>query len=121
MSGLPACSLLASANRPAGIWPPVRIAGTTGRVPPGDPPPPGRNSCRANKGLFDLGDIAALVDRSVVRWERTDAPAVLQDLRYDFTQNNGEILRIYHVESEPTFQLLENVLRRIANCVNLPN
>jgi inosine-uridine nucleoside N-ribohydrolase len=65
------------------------------------------------KGLFDLGDIAALVDPSVVRWERTDAPAVLQDLRYDFTRNNGEIVRIYHVESEPTFQLLEGALQRI--------
>lgn len=65
------------------------------------------------KGFFDLGDIAALVDPSVVRWERTDAPDVLQDLRYDFTRNNGEIVRIYYVERKPTFKLLENALRRI--------
>ncbi len=67
-----------------------------------------------NKGLFDLGDVAALPNQSVVRWQRTDAPSVLQDLRYDFGRNNGEIVRIYHVESEPTFQLLENALGRFA-------
>lgn len=65
------------------------------------------------KGFFDLGDIAALVDPSVVRWERTDAPDVLQDLRYDFTKNNGEIVRIYYVEPAPTFQLLGQALKHI--------
>lgn len=73
-----------------------------------------------NKGFFDLGDIAALVNPSVVRSESTEAPAVLQDLRYDFTRDNGEIVRIYYVDSEPTFQLLQDALRRIASCVNLP-
>jgi len=65
------------------------------------------------KGLFDLGDVAGLADPSAVRWEKTNAPAVMQDLRYDFTRNNGEIVRIYHVENEPAFHLLENALRRI--------
>ena len=65
------------------------------------------------KGLFDLGDVAGLADPSAVRWEKTNAPAVMQDLRYDFTRNNGEIVRIYYVENEPAFHLLENALRRI--------
>lgn len=65
------------------------------------------------KGFFDLGDIAALVDPSVAHWERTAAPDVLQDLRYDFSRNNGEIVRIYFVERKPTFQLLQDALRRI--------
>ena len=66
------------------------------------------------RGIFDLGDIAALVDPSSVRWERTNAPAVAQDLRYDFSRNNGEIVRIYHVENEPTFAMLEKALRKLA-------
>jgi len=67
------------------------------------------------KGFFDLGDLAALADPSTVRWETTNAPAVTQDLRYDFTRNYGQIVRIYQVESEPTFNLLEGALRRLAN------
>jgi hypothetical protein len=66
------------------------------------------------KGFFDLGDIAALVDPACVRWEVTAAPAVDQDLRYDFTQKRGNIVRIYHVERDRTFDLLEQALRRVA-------
>lgn len=66
------------------------------------------------KGFFDLGDLAAVVDPSTVRWEIVNAPAVDHDLRYDFTKNHGRIVRIYHVESEPTFALLEDALRRLA-------
>jgi hypothetical protein len=33
-----------------------------------------------NKGLFDLGDIAALVDPSIARWEKVEAPGVDHDL-----------------------------------------
>ena len=66
------------------------------------------------KGMFDLGDIAALVDPGCVRWERTEAPAVDHDLRYDFSKKNGEILRIHHVERDRAFELLEQSLKRLA-------
>ncbi len=66
------------------------------------------------KGFFDLGDVAAVVDPSTVRWETVNAPAVDHDLRYDLARHNGPIVRIYHVESEPTFNLLEDALRRLA-------
>jgi len=65
------------------------------------------------KGFFDMGDIAALVDPGVVRWERTEAPTVDHDLRYDFTNTHGEIVRIYHVERDPSFDLLERALHSI--------
>jgi purine nucleosidase len=67
------------------------------------------------KGFFDLGDIAALVDPASVRWEVTGAPAVDRDLRYDFTQKRGDIVRIYYVERDRTFDLLEQALRRIVH------
>lgn len=64
-----------------------------------------------NKGFFDLGDIAALADPGCVRFEVTAAPAVDHDLRYDFSRNYGPIVRIYHVETDRTFALLEEALR----------
>jgi len=66
-----------------------------------------------NKGFFDLGDIAAMADPSSVRWEIANAPAVDQDLRYDFTRNYGAIVRIYHVERDRAFDLLEDALRKL--------
>jgi purine nucleosidase len=65
------------------------------------------------KGFFDLGDIAVLADPSIARWETVQAPAVDHDLRYDFGSRYGEIVRIYHVETEPAFELLEEALRRL--------
>jgi purine nucleosidase len=65
------------------------------------------------KGFFDLGDIAAFVDPNAVRWEKVKAPRVDQGLNYDHTKTCGEIVRIYHVESKPAFDLLEESLRRI--------
>lgn len=67
------------------------------------------------KGFFDLGDIAALVDPNSVRWERTSAPGVDRDLRYDFTRSHGDIVRIHHVERDRSFGLLEIALRRLAD------
>jgi inosine-uridine nucleoside N-ribohydrolase len=65
------------------------------------------------KGFFDLGDIAALVDPASVRWERVRAPAVDHDLRYDFSRDHGEIVRIYHVETDQAFDLLEKALSNL--------
>ena len=65
------------------------------------------------KGIFDLGDIAALVDPSIAPWEKDDAPAVTQDLRYDFTKDYGPMVRIYYIEPAAVFHLLEQALKRI--------
>lgn len=65
------------------------------------------------KGFFDLGDIVAFVDPGAVRWERTGAPRVDHDLRYDFSKTYGEIVRIYHVERDRSFDQLEEALRRL--------
>jgi len=62
------------------------------------------------KGFFDLGDIAALIDPDSVRWEHVRAPAVGHDLHYDFSRDYGEIVRIYHVETDRAFDLLEKAL-----------
>ncbi len=67
------------------------------------------------KGFFDVGDIAALVDPHAARWEVTEAPSVDHDLRYDFSHKNGKFVRIYHIERDTAFDLLEKSLHRIAD------
>ena len=67
------------------------------------------------KGFFDLGDIAALLDPDSVVWEVVDAPRIDHDLRYDFTKNHGPILRIYHVDRDRAFNLLEAALYRLGS------
>ncbi|HYF01392.1 MAG TPA: nucleoside hydrolase [Planctomycetota bacterium] len=66
-----------------------------------------------NKGMFDLGDIAALIDPACAPWERTAAPSVLEDMSYDFTKTHGELVRIKDVDRERSFALLEEALRKL--------
>ena len=65
------------------------------------------------KGMFDLGDIAALIDPACAPWEKTAAPSVLADLKYDFSTTRGEIVRIKDVDRNRSFDLLEEALRRL--------
>ena len=65
------------------------------------------------KGIFDLGDIAALVDPSCVKYERVEAPTVTDGMRYDFKKPQGEIVRIHTVDRDRSFQLLEEALVRL--------
>lgn len=58
------------------------------------------------KAMFDLGDIAALVDPSIGSWEVVDCPTVDADLLYDFSRLNGRILRCSTVDRDATFDLL---------------
>lgn len=66
------------------------------------------------KGIFDLGDIAALIDPNSVKWEWTAAPAVGQDLRYDFRRNFGPIVRIHQVDRDRAFDLLDAALGKLS-------
>lgn len=66
-----------------------------------------------NKGFFDLGDIAALVDPDLADWEQTPCPEVDHDLTYQFKGTMGEILRCYHIDRNGTFKLLYKKLERL--------
>jgi hypothetical protein len=65
------------------------------------------------KGVFDLGDIAALVDPACVKFERVEAPTVRQNMRYDFGNPRGPIVRVHDVDRDRSFDLLEEALRRL--------
>ncbi len=65
-----------------------------------------------NKGFFDLGDIAALVDPSLATWETVECPEVNWDLAYQFKGTKGRILRCGAIDRDKTFTLLEEKLKR---------
>jgi len=69
---------------------------------------------RSNKGFFDLGDIAALVDPDLASWEVTDCPEVDWDLDYQFKKTKGSILRCYDIDRDKTFELFGRKLRTLA-------
>lgn len=66
---------------------------------------------RLDKGYFDLGDIAAIVDPDVAKWEVVKCPTVTQYMDYNFLKTNGNILRCYDIDRDKTFQLLYQSLK----------
>lgn len=66
------------------------------------------------KGFFDLGDIVAVLNPAAVQWEKVMAPAVDQGLNYNFAKKSGEIIRIHHVDTKMSFDLLEQALKRLS-------
>jgi purine nucleosidase len=69
---------------------------------------------RSNKGFFDLGDIAALVEPDLASWEVTDCPEVDWDLAYNFKKTKGSILRCYDIDRDKTFELFRRKLATLA-------
>jgi inosine-uridine nucleoside N-ribohydrolase len=68
---------------------------------------------RSDKGFFDLGDIAALVDPDIALWQEVSCPEVDPDLSYRFKGTKGKILRCYHIDRDQTFQLLYDKLKNL--------
>lgn len=66
-----------------------------------------------DKGLFDLGDMAALIDPEICKSEVTKAPTVGHDLRYSFSEERGKIVRIFGIDKDRCFQLLQKGLEKI--------
>gem|GEM_PF-487501 len=73
------------------------------------------------KGIFDLGDIAALIDPAATcKWEKVEAPGVDADYRYNFTKTFGPIIRIYSIDRDASFALLDQALARLEKSVTKP-
>lgn len=72
---------------------------------------PSAYASRADKGMFDLGDIAALIaPAQLCEWERVQAPSVNADYSYDFSKPKGPMIRIRSIDREASFQLLDQSL-----------
>lgn len=68
---------------------------------------------RADKGIFDMGDIVALINQQIIKWELVDAPSIGHDLKYDFSTKRGEIIRISDIDRNASFNLLDEALKRL--------
>lgn len=68
-----------------------------------------------DKGMFDLGDIAALIDHKIIKWEIVLTPSVKDDYKYKFDNGNTQryMVRISDIDREGTFKLLDEALKRI--------
>ena len=69
---------------------------------------------RTDKGYFDLGDIAALIDPDLAVWEEVACPTVTYYMDYNFEKTNGKMLRCRYVDRDRTFGLLYDGLKRHA-------
>jgi inosine-uridine nucleoside N-ribohydrolase len=69
---------------------------------------------RPDKGFFDLGDIAALIDPGLASWEVVECPEVDWDLSYKFKGTKGRILRCYGIDRDGTYALLHDKLKTSA-------
>jgi len=66
------------------------------------------------KGLFDLGDVAALVDPALCKFEIVNVPSVNWDMLYDHRNTHGQMVRIYAIDRDGTFDLLYQRLKAAA-------
>jgi hypothetical protein len=66
-----------------------------------------------DKGMFDVGDIAALIDTSIIKWETAFTPVVADDYKYIFNKTSRTLTRINAIDRGGTFKLLDAALARI--------
>ena len=66
---------------------------------------------RSDKGFFDLGDIAAIINPDIALWSIENCPEIDPDLTYKFTNSKGKILRCYHIGRDESFKLLYDKLK----------
>jgi purine nucleosidase len=63
-----------------------------------------------NKGFFDLGDIAILLDPGLGYSEVVHAPNVDWDMTYLPTRDNGRLRRVYQIDRDRTFAMFHERL-----------
>lgn len=69
---------------------------------------------KPDKGFFDLGDIAWMIQPGLCKEEVIDAPTMDPYMFYDHAHTNGKMLRVYDIEPEGTWKLLEHKLKEAA-------
>ncbi len=58
------------------------------------------------KGFFDLGDVALLVDPSLGEYDAETAPSLGTDSNFEFYRPQGQVLRVHHIDRRGTLDLL---------------
>lgn len=63
------------------------------------------------KGFFDLGDIAFLLEPSLCKTEIVEAPTMTRYMYFDFSKTYGNMLRVYDIDVERTWDIFFNRLK----------
>jgi inosine-uridine nucleoside N-ribohydrolase len=58
------------------------------------------------KGIYDLGDVAFLVDPSLGEYDVTELPALARDSTFDFSRPQGRGVRVHHIDRRGALDLL---------------
>lgn len=70
---------------------------------------------REDQAVYDVGDIAFLINHNWCKWEKVHAPDMRVDYTYNFTVNNGPIIRVYDVDRNAVFSDFYDRLRAFAS------
>jgi hypothetical protein len=68
----------------------------------------------AQKGFFDMGDIAFLIDPNICRTEISRAPKMDQYMFFDFYKGMGKMLRVFDIDNDAVWNMLSSRLRKLA-------
>jgi purine nucleosidase len=69
-----------------------------------------RGMTDVDKGFFDLGDIAAMINPEIASFEVVECPDVGHDVTYHFNGSKGKILRCKDIDRDKTFDLFYRAL-----------
>ena len=71
-------------------------------------------ACRPDKAMFDVGDIAYLIDPSLCESEQAAVPEITPELEFTWPRDNGQMHRIYQINNAAALDLLYDVLKQHA-------
>ena len=69
---------------------------------------------RDDKGFFDMGDIAYLIDPGICAAEVSNVPKMDEHMFFDFTRPNGKMTRVHDIENDAAWNILFEKLRRFS-------
>jgi len=58
---------------------------------------------REDQAVYDIGDIAFVINQDWFKWNKVNAPDIEVDYTYNFLVNNGPIIRVYDVNKNLVF------------------
>ncbi len=59
-----------------------------------------------NKGFFDMGDIAWMIEPEICKSEIVKAPSMDEYMYFDHSRPNGKMLRIFDIDNDQTWNML---------------
>jgi len=66
-----------------------------------------------DKGFFDMGDFAFLIDPSSCIYEIVDAPEMNRFMYFEHTHKYGKMLRVFDVDAEKTWEMFYDGVKRL--------